>query len=367
MELEPDGRAGLPYSRHQVINSVTYTGVTCAPAAPPFNGAPCSTGAGPQLRQPFAAEWNLDIQRAITNSLTVDVAYVGNHGYDIENMIDLNQPALGTGWNAPVAAAQCGLTPPNLHQPAASTVIARPNLRRGSECRRDSTPASSRTSAQINESTNGDFSNYNALQMTLQARDYHGLSFLSGYTFGHALSAKPNDADPTDTSGATILQSDKNNLRLNYGSSPNDIRHRFTFSPTYTIPGMKSPAQMLEGWSVNAIVTVQTGLRWTPSDTTSVDWLGTGEKSNTSIPVGVVQYWNYTGPTSAFSNTSQNAYSVLRRPGGLHIICRHTSRDTSGLPERCNGSVRRSPALQTANSPSRRSQMALATSKTEAF
>ena len=58
----------------------------------------------------------------------------------------------------------------------------------------------------INESTNGDFSNYNALQMTLQARDYHGLSFLSGYTFAHALSAKPNDADPTDTSGATILQ-----------------------------------------------------------------------------------------------------------------------------------------------------------------
>jgi len=319
------GAPVFPTAAPTVINGVTYTGVTCAPAAPPFNGTPCSTGAmDPNLRQPFAAEWNLDIQRAITNSLTIDVAYVGDHGYDIENMIDLNQPALGTGWNTPVAAAPfSGLTPAQLCISPASVAAGY------NECSANKTVTAAVQAnaaaagqyssifpylSQINESTNGDFSNYNALQVTLQGRNYHGLSFLSGYTFGHALSEKPNDADPTDTSGATILQSDKNNLRLNYGSSPNDIRHRFTFSPTYTIPGMKSPAQMLEGWSVNAIVTVQTGLRWNPSDTTSVDWLGTGEKSNTSIPVGVVQYWNYTGPTSAFSNTSQHAipcYGVL--------------------------------------------------------
>ncbi len=148
----------------------------------------------------------------------------------------------------------------------------------------------------------------------MQARDYHGLTFLSGYTFAHALGEKPNDADPTDSSGQTILPTDNGNLRLNYGSSPNDIRHRFTFAPTYTIPGMKLPGQMLEGWSVNGIVTLQTGLHWNPNDTTTTDWLGTGEKSNTSIPVGVVQYWNYTGPTSAFSNTGPTpipCYGVL--------------------------------------------------------
>ena len=168
----------------------------------------------------------------------------------------------------------------------------------------------------IDQITNGDFSNYNALQVTLQARNYHGLSFLSGYTYGHALGDRPNDADPNDSGGTTVIPTDKNNLRLNYGSTPNDIRHRFTFSPTYTIPGMKSPGQMLEGWSVNAIVTAQTGLRWTPSDTKSTDWLGTGEKSNSLTGTGVTQYWNYSGPTSAFSNTGPNAipcYGVLGR------------------------------------------------------
>ena len=194
----------------------------------------------------------------------------------------------------------------------------------------------------INELTNGDFSNYNALQVTLQARNYHGLSFLSGYTYGHALGDRPNDADPNDSGGTTVIQTDKNNLRLNYGSSPNDIRHRFTFSPAYAIPGMKSPGQMLEGWSVNAIFTLQTGLRWNPSDTTSVDWLGTGEKSNTLIGDGVTQYWNYSGPTSAFSNTGPTpipCYGVL---GGCtaytSALCGNS--DTDRLPERRAGSLR---------------------------
>jgi len=332
----------FPTAGTSVINGVTYTGVTCAPTAAPFNGTPCSTGAmDPHIHQPYAAEWNLDIQRAITNKLTVDVAYVGDHGYDIENMVDLNQPPLGTGWPAPVAS------PANNTFTCITTNVCKPNT--AAELAAGKYTSIFPYLSSINESTNGDFSNYNGLQMTLQARNYHGLSFLSGYTFAHALSAKPNDADPTDTSGATILQSDKNNLRLNYGSSPNDIRHRFTFSPTYAIPGMKSPGQMLEGWSVNAILALQTGLRWTPSDTTSVDWLGTGEKSNTSIPVGVVQYWNYTGPTSAFSNTNQHpipCYGVLggctpfaSTPAATLAACQTSATAPYGGPTTTNGQL----------------------------
>ena len=48
-----------------------------------------------------SAQWNLDIQRAITNSLTLDVAYVGTWGYDLSQQKDLNQPPIGTGWPAP--------------------------------------------------------------------------------------------------------------------------------------------------------------------------------------------------------------------------------------------------------------------------
>ena len=58
---------------------------------------------------------------------------------------------------------------------------------------------------------------------------------------------------------APTVVTDKNNLLLNYGNSASDLRHRFTFSPSYAIPGMKSPGQMLEGWSVSSIVVLQSG------------------------------------------------------------------------------------------------------------
>ena len=49
------------------------------------------------FHEAYAAEWNLDIQRAITNNLTVSVAYVGNHGFDQFTHIDQNQRPLGVG------------------------------------------------------------------------------------------------------------------------------------------------------------------------------------------------------------------------------------------------------------------------------
>ena len=313
------GGAVFPTAGTTVINGVTYTGVTCAPIS--LGGVPCSTGAiDPHLKTPRAAEWNLDVQRAITSKLTIDVAYVGDHGYDLETMVDLNQPALGTGWNTAWTAAQlttakapagtpAGLTSSQL---CLTTAFCKPNT--AAEIAGGAYSSQFPYLTSINQSTNGIFSNYDGLQVTLQARNYHGLTFLSGYTFAHALSQKPNDSDPTDGSGQTILPTDKNNLGINYGSSPNDIRHRFTFAPNYAIPGIKSPGQMLEGWSVNGILTLQTGLRWNPSDTTTTDWLGTGEQGNTSIAVGAIQYWNYAGPTSAFSNTGPTpipCYGVL--------------------------------------------------------
>ena len=70
---------------------------------------PCATAAAtPNFVPPYSVQWNLDIQQAITNNLTVDVAYVGNHGGNEQYLADLNQPALGAGWTS--AAAQTATT-----------------------------------------------------------------------------------------------------------------------------------------------------------------------------------------------------------------------------------------------------------------
>jgi len=276
------------------INGVTYTGVTCTFAGEPgglplgYTPTPCQTAAvDPNFRQPTTVSWNLDVQRAITNELTADVAYVGNHGRNQESIVDLNQAPLGTGYTSTVIAACINAPSAANCTPSAAAITA----------------AQKYTSifpypSQIDESTTGDFSNYNALQATLRVRGYHGLSLLAGYTFAHALSV----ADTNSTSTLNNIPTDKNNLRLGYGNSEYDLRHRFTFSPTYLIPLVKSPGQMLEGWSLNAIVTVQSGLPFTVADLATTDWLGTNEKANSnSIGNGVFQYWNYVGPRDAFS------------------------------------------------------------------
>jgi hypothetical protein len=282
----------------------TYTGFSCTPTGANLPG-PCPViGVDPNFKQPFSAQWNLDVQRAITSKLTVDVAYVGNHGYREEFNTDLNQPALGAGYDQATINAclksqpvynKCKPAGPEVGQYAATFPYI----------------------SGIDAVSNGQFSNYDALQVTAQGRAYHGLSFLSGYTYSHAL----GEASASSGQGGATIPSDKTNLRLNYGNLNIDLRHRFTFSPTYDIPGMKSPAQMLEGWSISAILVVQGGLAWNPSDSKSTDWLGEGENVSNGNISGINQYWNYSGPRSAFDNTGPNPIPCYNGVSGKEKGC----------------------------------------------
>ena len=52
------------------------------------------------------------------------------------------------------------------------------------------------------------------------------------------------------------LPSDSDHPNREYASSDFDIRHRFTLSMTYAVPGRKSFAQLLEGWEMKSIVSL---------------------------------------------------------------------------------------------------------------
>ena len=115
-------------------------------------------------------------------------------------------------------------------------------------------------------------SNYDGLQMSLTGRNYHGLSFTAAYSFSHAL----GDASDQGTSAnfPVPLNSYGNIRQQLYANTDFDIRHRFTLSLDYAIPGRKGFGQLLEGWSVNTIVIVTSGLPWGLSDQ-SDDFSGT--------------------------------------------------------------------------------------------
>jgi len=220
----------------------------------------------------------LDVQRALTKTLGIGIAYVGNYGWTETSAVQLNMPTFGAGWD----------------QAAISTCLASAPAFPAASCK----PTAAKEVGQyttifpyfnfITQNQSHSSSNYNGLQVTANMRGFHGLSFTSHYTYSHSFDNTPEGA-PTNPV----------NLDRYYGSGTADVRHRFSLSPTYQVPGVKAPLQMLQGWSLNMLLLMQGGTPWSPFDTvsTSEDIIGTGNGT------GAAQYWNYSGPKSAFKTT----------------------------------------------------------------
>ncbi len=222
--------------------------------------APCSVlGMNQNFRSPYVTTWTVSVQHAFTSNLSLEVAYVGDHGTKLPGIIDINQIN-------PQSAAEiaCGNCEANADRPYYAKF---PYLQ------------------YINWLTNLYDSNYNGLQTTLTQRNVHGLSFVVGYTYSHALddsSRNWNQLNPQDSYAPGA----------EYGNSDFDIRHRLTLSTTYAIPGTKSFGQVLQGWQINSVILLQSGQPWNALDATD-DISRTGELND---------HWDFFGNPAAFTS-----------------------------------------------------------------
>ena len=310
---------------------------------------PCDVSAVDRnFRNPYVTNWTLGVQHAFNANLSLDVAYVGNHGTGLPGIRDINQapaggrfPGAGTlsgtslsevGWcntNLITATAagnipSFGGSPITCTGADANPALAQPLL-----------PFDSKFPylAFINILSNLYRSNYNGLQVTLTQRDFHGLSFTAGYTYSHALDDDSFNISP-------FLPQDSTNPQAEYASSDFDIRNRFTLSLTYAIPGKDSPADLLKGWSINSIVTLQSGQPWIANDMGD-NISGTGEladrwdffgnpKDFTSGPNPLPFY---TGTSlSAFPQACQNAASTVALQNSMFAIGCYAQGSSALLP-----------------------------------
>jgi hypothetical protein len=250
---------------------------------------PCTIlGVDQHLRTPYITTWSLGIERALTNSLSLDVSYVGNHGTKLVGLSDLNQPPIGSGWTAAVKAA----------------CIADPNPADGN-CAPDTSAEVATQPFQAKYPylgyilwlSNNNLSNYNSLQVGLTQHIWHGLSYVAGYTYSHALAESPDNY-------TFISPINSANPRSIYGTADFDMTHRFTFSATYEIPGRNAPAQLLKGWSLNTVVTLESALPWSVSDY-STDFSGTNEISNPGAPGNGEggEQWDFFGNPADFKTS----------------------------------------------------------------
>ena len=234
------------------------TSVTCGNGLG-TNPVPCNIlGIDRNFKTPYVATWTVGIQHEFTKDLSLELDYVGNHGARLTGIRDLNQPPLGGG-----------LGPYAAQFPFLGFINFLSNLYR---------------------------SNYNGLQATLTQRISHGLSYTAGYTYSHAL-------DDSSFNNNQFLPQDSTHPDREYASGDYDIKHRFTLSLTYAIPGRKSFAQMLEGWELNSIVTLQSGQPWIANDTAN-NVSGTGEFADR---------WDFFGNPSDFTS-NQNPLPYCTGP-----------------------------------------------------
>jgi hypothetical protein len=211
----------------------------------------------------YVMQWNLNIQRELTPSLTAMLGYVGSRGVhqpfradDFDMVIPTKTPA-GYLWPSPIA----------------SGTTLNPNF------------------GEIRGIMYADNSFYHALEVGIQKRMSHGVQFQTSYTWGKSI----------DNSSATLAGDAFSNsisslhwydLRQTRALSDFNIGRTLVINGTWQVPAPKSisgaAAWPLNGWELGGIYKASDGVPFTATFGTGGDPLGTGSSDDWDFPARLV-------------------------------------------------------------------------------
>ncbi len=248
----------------------------------------------PNNKTPRVMEWNAQLQQQLDKDTSVNIAYVGDKSDHLSTWFNINSPMLVTG----------------------ATLYPRRNT--------------------ITEGANIGTGNYNALQVFLNRRATKDVQLTAAYTWSHTFD-NSNGAFATGANGAgqnMFITANGVDLAANYGSADQDQRQSFVASALAQLPfgrghrwGANVPLaldELIGGWQVNTVVTLQTG---TPFDLTAsqgIDPSGTVINSTFTNRMDIVRSVAYPkslhewfDPTD-FRLPPVSAAGVPLRPGTLN-------------------------------------------------
>jgi hypothetical protein len=195
----------------------------------------------------YAEHYNMSIQRQISSSTVLTVAYVGTQSHDLQGDLNLN---IGNAALCLSLAPACG--PNNEKQvftaPDGSKVY-------GTLQGMGNQQLGAVVYGHVHLYSNIGASNYNSMQVTLE-RKARRVSFLGAYTYGKSI----------DNVSTTFLPSD---FRRNRAISPFDVKHHFVTSYNWLMPidrlFSSAPRKLTEGWNLSGITRFATGFPITVS------------------------------------------------------------------------------------------------------
>jgi hypothetical protein len=226
----------------------------------------------PKFRSPYMDQWNAGIQRELPGNAVLDANYVGSVGRHLDWGPEENLPSPGPG-----------------------TVQTR-------------RPYPYMLQQWFDQSVGN--SRYNALQVTVNKRASHGVTYLVAYT----LSKSMEDGCGL---GASCHSSNPYNRSVDYGISDtnqtNVLSAAFTAQSPFKSLSNKALSAVAGGWALNGIVQLSSGLPYTvttsgdPENIGSVSEERVNESGNPNSGSGIhtpAKWFN----TSAFSTQTQYTY-----------------------------------------------------------
>ena len=231
---------------------------------------------GEDIHSPRFQEWNLQVEKAFGQKMSLSLKYVGNHG--------IWEQISNTGLNA-----YCGTTQSRYGVPCRRMLSAVKHSR--GQPRRCALPFTSFNGLptsptdprflNITEISSGYNSNSNGMTVSFLRR-FSSFQFQFNYTWAHALDMVSNAGQgitPFNFNTNTSITSPQNpfNVTQNmYGNADYDIRHYFSANYVYTTPKSMFNGylgRLLGDWTIAGTIFARTGLPFTAVDT------GTGGSS----------------------------------------------------------------------------------------
>jgi hypothetical protein len=227
------------------VNLSTYTtaslddpaGATAIPnlAPPALRGSPLA------YQTPYVQQYSLDIQQAVTPTMTLDVGYFGDHGTHLQGVVDLNEIRPGTFAQTSIGFAQqagcSSFTTQNCEAPL-NQIRPYPGY------------------TAINAVRTIFNSNYNSLQVKVMKK-FSGKSYIdANYTFSRGLTNAQNDY--------STAPQNTYNLAAEYGPSVYNRNDVLTMDGVWELPWYREQhgiaGHVIGGWEVSGIYTVDSGL-----------------------------------------------------------------------------------------------------------
>lgn len=199
----------------------------------------------------YTEDFNLSVERSLTNDLGLTVSYVGNTSRHLPINVDANAPLAISGSGADSQPFR-----PFTHSGGTANVV------------------------------DTAMSDYHSLQTKLEKRMSHGYNMLATYTWSHALD---DGNTPLGSSGDNGQQNyNLIPIKNDYSNSAFDTRQRFTFNSSWELPLGKGRAflnqskvadAIIGGWETNATFTAQSGNFFTVYPTGLSGAAGTGTRA----------------------------------------------------------------------------------------